>query len=365
MDEPPVQVFMQEYQELLPDRLDAKGGWRTEIDYPCPGLTEKTFFLAEHNTLTNDRNVKNGLETARYFPQVGIAGGLWSGGIMFGLPSDQRQDEAFSLQFDTQPLEESLSILGRPMAEVYTSSSANLMGYVAKVNDLAPDGTSSLVAKGAMNISRRNSLASPEQYAKGEIIQLSIPIDCTGYVFEKGHKIRLSISFADFPNLWPTPESGINTVYFGQDHPSRLILPVVPPSGSAQPVRYRASKRNVARHKDNPVPPVWEITTDQLSGSVTSRIRFSTDIEPEENVKIHHESEGLYQVDPEDPARVTAHGWYQSVLTRPAWVVKGNSKMSLLSTATDFYIEINLEVFINEKLKHSRKWEKKFPRHLL
>jgi predicted acyl esterase len=41
-----------------------------------------------------------------YVPAVGVTGGLWSGGIQFELPGDQRPDEAFSLVYGSEPLEE-------------------------------------------------------------------------------------------------------------------------------------------------------------------------------------------------------------------------------------------------------------------
>lgn len=365
MEEPPVQVFMQEYQPPLPDRMISAGEWRAEISYPPPHREEKTLYFAENDTLIADKLCGDGKRTGCYYPQVGIAGGLWSGGIMFGLPSDQRSDEAFSLQFETTSLDEDFPILGMPVVDLYTSTSASVMGYVVKLSDVAPDGTSTLVTKGARNITRKDSFSQVSPASAGEIVRLNIPLDCTGYVIKKGDKIRLSICFADFPNLWPTPELGINDIYFGKDHPSCLVLPMVPRSSGVEPVKYLPSQRKILHHLDSITPPVWATTIDQLSGMVSSRIWFSNEIEPMDDVRIQHESEGIYRVDPANPENVSAHGRYQSVTTRREWVVKAISNLEIHSTATDFYIEINLEVYFNEYCKHRRQWQKKISRSLL
>ena len=69
---------------------------------------------------------------------------------------------------------------------------------------------------------RRESLTAPAPIVSGQIYELEIEIDCTGWVFEPGHRIRLDIASADFPNIWPTPLNGANRVYHGGELLSRL-----------------------------------------------------------------------------------------------------------------------------------------------
>ena len=159
--------------------------------------------------------VANGDEELEYDPTVGVTAGLWSGGLPFGLPGDQRPDEAHSLVYTTAPLEADMHLLGWCRTVLHVSSTAPVIGFSASLSDIAPDGTSHLVAKGMLNATRRESLTEPQPLTPGEIVELDIQIDCTAWVFEKGHRLRLSIANSDWPNIWPTPYRASSRVLRG------------------------------------------------------------------------------------------------------------------------------------------------------
>jgi len=96
MDESPMTLYMQHYQEPIVDRLDTVGEWRSEIAWPPPGAADKVLYLNANHVLSEALS-EAGDDTVTYHPSVGLAGGLWSGGIQFGLPGDQRPDEAYSV----------------------------------------------------------------------------------------------------------------------------------------------------------------------------------------------------------------------------------------------------------------------------
>jgi putative CocE/NonD family hydrolase len=62
----------------------------------------------------------------------------------------------------------------------------------------------------------------------------------TSLVFAKGHRIRLDISSSNFPRFDVNPNTGEplnnnrrwaiaqNAVYHDADHPSHIVLPVIP-----------------------------------------------------------------------------------------------------------------------------------------
>ena len=241
MEESPVVVYMQHYQPPAVDRLNTVGEWRAESGWPPPGVREMDLYLGDDNVLLNQAPEVDGVDAFEYNPTVGLTGGLWSGGLQFGLPADQRPDEVLSLVYTTPPLTENVHILGRPRVVLHVASSAPVIGFAVSLSDVAPDGVSHLVAKGMLNATRRESLSDPKPLRPGEGYCLDFQIDCTGWVFSKGHRVRLSIASADWPNVWPTPLPATNYVYRGVGRTSRLILPVVPPQGSAAPPQFSPS----------------------------------------------------------------------------------------------------------------------------
>src|SRR5207247_385478 len=106
------------------------------------------------------------------------------------------------------PIGEEIVIAGRPLAVVHVTSSATVMGFAVTLADVAPDGTSHLVAKGMLNATRRESLRKPKPIIPGELMELDLDLDTTAWRFPVGHRIQVAVASADWPNVWPTPELG-------------------------------------------------------------------------------------------------------------------------------------------------------------
>jgi hypothetical protein len=231
--------------------------------------------------------------------------------------------------------------------------------------DVAPDGTSHLVAKGMLNGTRRNSHTVPEPLTPGEVYALEIQIDCTAWKFAAGHRVRLNIASADWPNVWPTPEAATNQVYFGIARPSRLVLPTVPAQGSATPPAFLPSQMSVSRFADALHPPTWEIITDVLSGLVTARIEVGREFRVNETTLIRRDNSVVCQVSPGDPANASARGRAMHQIIRPNYTVCGVSDMLVQATATHFHVTIDLNLYVNEALHFSKRWVESAPRCLL
>ena len=364
MEEPPVTVFMQRYEAPVVDRLDSAGEWRAEVSWPPPGASERRMYLQADCALGDEPGAPGAAQYA-YHPTVGLAGGLWSGGLQFGLPGDQRTDEALSLVFTSAPLEEEVHVLGRPKVRLHVASTAAVMGFAVSLSEVGPDGASHLVAKGMLNGTRRESFSAPQPMEPGAVYPLEIEIDATGWVFARGHRLRLSVASADFPNVWPTPELGTNTVYFGGERASCLVLPVVPAQASAPPPVFRPSPKLPSRHALAPEPPTWRVEQDVLTGTTTVVVKYATQFRPIPSVLIQREFASHSQVDPRDPAGASVRGWHECRVARPNQVIQGRTDAHIQATATHLHVTLDLEVRVNGALHFNRRWAETIRRELL
>lgn len=364
MDEPAVVFYMQHFEPPVVDRLEAAGEWRAETGWPPPGAGELTLHLATGGLLADELG-DDGADTFEYVATVGVTGGLWSGGLQFGLPGDQRPDEAFSLVYTSPPLEQDLHVAGRPRAVLHVSSTASVIGFAVSLSDIAPDGTSHLVAKGMLNATRRRSLTEPEPLVPGEVYEVEVEIDTTAWRFSRGHRIRLTVASADWPNVWPTPEPATNTVYRSGATPSRLVLPTVPATGSATPPTFLPSPREMARHSDRIEPPAWEVVHDVLRGRSQVRIHETHDDRINDTTAVRREYSLVADCDPRDPASASARGRHVSRIARPNSVIEGSSDVLIQATTTHFHVTIDLELHVNGTLHHSKRWVESVPRVLL
>jgi hypothetical protein len=255
--------------------------------------------------------------------------------------------------------------LGRPRVRLQVASTAKVMGFAVSLSAVAPDGTSCLVAKGMLNGTRRESYSDPSPMDPGSVYALDIDIDATAWTFTRGHRIRLSIASADFPNVWPTPEAGTNTVLFGGAHPSCLVLPTVPARGSATPPAFRPSPKAPSPHAAAPEPPTWRVEQDVLTGTTTVTVKYATQFRPHGAALIHREFASHSQVDPGAPAEASVRGWHECRVVRPNHVIQGRTDAMIQSTATHFHITLDLEVRVNGAPHFTRHWVESVKRELM
>lgn len=86
----------------------------------------------------------------------------------------------------------------------------------------------------------RDSQEKPELAKPGTVYHISLDLWATSNVFLAGHKLRLEISSSNFPRFDRNLNTGeeqarsdrivkaTNTVLHDREHPSALILPIVP-----------------------------------------------------------------------------------------------------------------------------------------
>jgi uncharacterized protein len=146
---------------------------------------------------------------------------MWWGDVAH----DQRGTDAFSLVYDSAPLDDDLEILGFPRANLTVAANATRANWIARLSDVAPDGTVTQVTGAALNGAHRASARTPKALVPGEPFEADIEMHFTSWVFPKGHRIRLAVNNAQWPMLWPTPEPMTTELKLGS---SRLVLPVVP-----------------------------------------------------------------------------------------------------------------------------------------
>ena len=74
----------------------------------------------------------------------------------------------------------------------------------------------------------------------GEVVKVEVEIWPTSMVFKRGHRIRVDLSSSNFPRFDVNPNTGeplnenrgrivaTNTIHHDADHPSHIVLPIVP-----------------------------------------------------------------------------------------------------------------------------------------
>ena len=157
-------------------------------------------------------------------------------------PRDQRNAENRSdvLVYSTKPLTEDMEVTGPVTLELWASSSAVDTDFTAKLVDVAPSGFATDLTDGILRMRYRDSQEKPELLNPGQVYKVTVDLWATSNVFLKGHILRLEISSSNFPRFDRNLNTGAdqatssafvsatNTILHDAEHPSALVLPVMP-----------------------------------------------------------------------------------------------------------------------------------------
>jgi putative CocE/NonD family hydrolase len=168
-------------------------------------------------------------------PQTtGVAGGEWCayglGKVAPEMPLDQRIDDAGSLVFDGPPLDRPLAIVGDPAVTLEVASDRPQAMVAVRLSDVAPDGAATRISFGLLNLSHRDSDAEPEALEPGRSYVVRVRLNEAAWRVPAGHRLRVAVSSAYWPMVWPQPEAATLTVTAGR---SALELPVLPAAAEA------------------------------------------------------------------------------------------------------------------------------------
>jgi putative CocE/NonD family hydrolase len=231
--------------------------WREADTWPIPGSRFTRFYIhsrGKANSLYGD----GGLGTAAplneppdsyvYDPSnpVPTLGGSTCCGedvtpVTMG-PRDQRpaEERPDVLVYTTPPLESDVEVTGSVSVTLYAASDAPDTDFTAKLVDVFPDGYAMNVAQGIIRARYRESWRRPTLLDPGRVYEYTIDLWSTGNCFLRGHRIRVEISSSNFPQFDRNPNTGnpfgqdtelrtaTQTVYHDADHPSHILLPIIP-----------------------------------------------------------------------------------------------------------------------------------------
>ncbi|MCP4877842.1 MAG: CocE/NonD family hydrolase [Gammaproteobacteria bacterium] len=226
MEEAQYQVFLQDSVKPQTYYDERPGHWIGLSSWPSDQIETVGFHLAPGSLSkepVSDQSMDicsaqtTGQQSGEYMP-------WFSFGPAEELPGDQREEDAGSLVFDTDSLTEPLQILGNAVAALKLSSDCPQALVATRLCDVWPDGSSTLITRGILNLSQRNGKSKPELMIPGEKVAVEVELNHSAYVVPAGHRLRLAISTSYWPMAWPSPTHSRVIVYSGS---STLKLPVL------------------------------------------------------------------------------------------------------------------------------------------
>ena len=239
----------------------------------------------------------------------------------------------------------------------------------ARLEDVAPDGSSTLVTYGLLNLTHRDGHEHPEAAgARQDHTASSIVLNDIAQAFPAGHRIRLALATSHWPIAWPSPELASLTLSTAG---STLALPV------RAALAARRRRCHLSRHRKRPRPNRTTITKlagrnrtiteDPMTGEVTvtvHRERASYHL-PAIDLAFEADAEEHYRVREGEPSATTAETRATWRLSRGDWRIRTETATRVTCTPETFEISASMEAFEGEERVAHRDWIRIIPRLLV
>ncbi|HET8971321.1 MAG TPA: CocE/NonD family hydrolase C-terminal non-catalytic domain-containing protein, partial [Candidatus Nanopelagicales bacterium] len=343
---PPARWYAGESHPPAPDLDTVPGRWRADV-WPSPRSAELVVEI-------------DGRDPYPVAPDVGLS--AWNscaGHLPYGQPTDQREDDARSLTWD-RPVHDPVEIAGSPRLRLRVAASAPVATLSAKLCDVAPDGTSTLVTRGLLNLTRRDGMAQAAAMNPGEVYEVEVVLEATAWRWLPGQTLRLSLAGVDWPNTVAPPAPVVLTVHGGE-----LVLPSYDPTGS--PYDEPAFTPGSDAETDHGVT-AWQLTRDVLTRVTGAHVDHGSSYDgPYGGVVERYQ--GAVSVD--------TRSWAQRAEAEVEFVLRfdddgtggevkctAGSTLLVTADAEAFHVEIELSCREGEREVASRSWRRSYPRDL-
>ncbi|MFZ1728457.1 MAG: CocE/NonD family hydrolase [Albidovulum sp.] len=333
MDEPMIRAWIQDPVRPAPYHGDRPGRWVAETAWKTGAGPVRSFTLAP-GRLESDGAAGAAITVAS--PQT--AGRYTQSWCSYGAGPDQALDqsreEGEMTMFLSDPLQEDVEILGFPMVEADVASNQPVANLIAVLSSSDPDGTSTLVSFGVLNLTHRKSHSKPEPMVPGKSERVALQLNVVGQKFKKGQRIRLALSTSLWPMVFPAPEPVALTLSAGAKltlplrpaRPEDADLPAFLPAEGAAPLEVEqlsagASERSVKEDL------VTGMETYRRFGDTGSVRHLHT------GMTVRYLDEDRFEIHPDDPNSARGTCTWKKSYARGDWLAEVDTTVTVQALA--------------------------------
>ncbi|MFE3902422.1 CocE/NonD family hydrolase [Streptomyces sp. NPDC059153] len=336
--------------ETLPGRWGGETGWPSENIAPVA-------YALQGGPQIVDSPQQTGLDAGRFFPFGNDA----------DLPPDQRDEDAKSVCFEFPVEEAPIEILGRPRVKLRIRMDVPRGQAIARLCDIAPDGSSTLVTRGALNLSARHGRDRADDWPVGGTEDVTFDLNGIGHTFPPGHRIRLAVSSSYWPWIWPQAGS----VGFTLDADGSFV---------ELPVRRRTEDPAIRFEEPEQSEPLGVVHPVTLDGQRPERLvvrdvakgEWRLEVDPRyggtrvypDGLEFTEDAMETYTIQENEPLSARTRSDWSIRLHRPemAWDVRIETRSEISADETDFITSDEVLCKDGGEVVFHRTWEKRIPR---
>jgi predicted acyl esterase len=357
--DPDMRLWLQDYEPPQPHFLERRGRWISLSRKALRKLDSHRFY-GQGRALVPKMARRKALCVAVSSPQTtGLKAQEWcpygQGRISAESATDQREDDGLSLCLDSDPLNNQINIVGEGKVQLRIAADQPQAIVAVRLCDVADGGTAALITYGLLNLSHRESHEHPSPLSPGTFYDVVVKLKPIAQVVPKGHRLRLAISSAYWPMVWPSPDPVTLELDTAK---SWIDLPVITRYVGTSRVKFEAAEYakpgsttviQAARESRKILHDVESQTTIFQIESDDGRYVIE-DTETE----VASSRRKTYEIHRNKPATASTHIACHQEYLRGNWNPKVDTEVTVTSDRTHFHISGTVRTFDGEKPFASR-----------
>jgi hypothetical protein len=296
----------------------------------------------------------------------GFDSGEWASfGSRGEFPPDQRSADGECLAFTSAPVEEPVAILGNPEVDLELEVNQPQALIAVRLCDVAPDGASTLVSWGLLNLAHRDSHEQPQPLEPRRGYRVVVQLRMAGYQLAAGHRWRIGISPTFTRHAWPSPQTVRLRLMTGEGCRLRLPvrapqeadrhLPGFPPVEHSPPLAVTVVRAPRREHT---------VTHDRIDDRTTlvqvsdeGRVRFE-----DHGLEVDHRSTEVVSVREGDPLSARQEIRSITQFQRADWRTRVETDSVMTADATHFHLSNHMDAYEGDTRVFTKAWVRSIPR---
>ena len=363
MDEPQLRAWIQEPAAPAPQYDQRPGRWVAEKDWHGTARETVSFYPGDNRLHPSPQSSSVMINSPQ---NAGVASGTW---CIYGVVPDGALDQNLEIGlmtvFESAPLDADMEWLGFPMLETDVESTAAQANLAATLSIVGEDGKATIASFGVLNLTHRNSHHSPEPMPKGKAERVVLQFNACGQKIRIGQKIRLSLSTAYWPVIWPSQSQATLTLTN-----TRLDLPLRRAS-SADTALIDFEQPESAEPLAREILSTGDYTRQRSVDHITGTERFERRSDTGEERHLHtdmtvrYTQDEVFTLHPDDPnSAVGQQNWLKSY-RRGNWHAEVETMVRVRAGADCWEISATLTARDSDGVVIERSWNEDIPRDLV
>ncbi|MCY4050045.1 MAG: CocE/NonD family hydrolase [Gammaproteobacteria bacterium] len=357
MDEPQLRAWIQHSVPPSTFYETRPGHWTCVSDWKENPKKIKSLFAVGHSL----KKCSSGSFVVSTPETAGHTAGNWCGYSVVEDGTGDQGKESDMVFFDTKPLKEDLEMLGFPVLTTNVECNVEQANLIAVLSDVDQQGRATRISYGVLNLTHRDGHQKPRRVPNSPI-NIQIKLNACGQRITKGHRLRLALSNAYWPIVWPSRERASLRL-----RNTRIDLPIWQGSPVSDTFQKPEGAKPLEREILDKGSYMRSRSIDLITGNEEISIYSNQGREKHlhTGIETHSISHESFRIHPDDPNTASGTAHWKKHYKRGEWVADLECFILVKAKDSSWEIDASIKAKDGAGFSFKKNWNESIKRNLV